>query len=290
MAVAHDAERAVEIGLERVAVEAVIAHAEEGEIVGRQPLQELDRFGDLVHRQRRRIGLQIGDDAVDPLQHRPPVLHRQPHVGEHGLQGAHDVGARGLLLDRIDVDMDEALARAVGGIGRAERDQLCALTLHAEHRMRHQPHRELAIGEFAHHRIEQERHVVIGDLDHRDRLVRGRELERLAADFCSARRPLAQEIVGPLGERGEIGGGVTHHVLGHRAGKELGDKGCRHVVAALGERGCGLRDRGARGAFFLAAGQLNGHVVCAPFLGESIAAEREFSPSATARREHRIIW
>ena len=48
------------VGLERLAVEHIIAHAEEGEIVGRQPLQELDRFGDLVDRQRRRIVLELG--------------------------------------------------------------------------------------------------------------------------------------------------------------------------------------------------------------------------------------
>ena len=60
---AHDAERAVEIRLQRLAVDIVIAHAEEGEIVGQQPLQELDRLGDFIDRQRRRIGLEFGDDA-----------------------------------------------------------------------------------------------------------------------------------------------------------------------------------------------------------------------------------
>ena len=42
----------------RIAVrrEAIFAQAQKGEIVGAQPLQELAGFGDLVDRQRRRIG------------------------------------------------------------------------------------------------------------------------------------------------------------------------------------------------------------------------------------------
>ena len=90
LARAHDAERAVEIRLERLAVAHVVAQAEEGEIVGQQPLQELDRLGDLVHRQRRRIALELVDDAGDALAHGAPVLHRQPHFAEHGLQRADD--------------------------------------------------------------------------------------------------------------------------------------------------------------------------------------------------------
>ena len=35
--------------------------------------------------------------------------------------------------------------------------------------MRDQPDVETALGQFAHHRIDQERHVVVDDLDHRDR-------------------------------------------------------------------------------------------------------------------------
>ena len=205
---AHDAERAVEIGLQRVAVEGVVAHAEEGEIVGQQPLQELDRLGDLVDRQRRRIGLEIGDDAVDALEHGAPVLHRQPHFAEHARERAHDLGARGLVLDRLDMDMDEAFARAAGGVGGAERDELCAVAPHAEDRMRHQLHVEPALGELAHHRIDQERHVVVDDLDHRDRLALARLFQRhgLAADFRRARLPVFEKIERPLGQLGEIGG------------------------------------------------------------------------------------
>ena len=247
---AHDAERAVEIGLQRLAVEGVIAHAEEGEIVGQQPLQELDRLGDLVHRQRRRIGLEIGDDAVGALEHGAPVLHRQPHFAEHACERAHDVGARGLVRDRLEMDMDEALARAAGGVGRAERDKSCAVAPHAEHRMRHQLHIEPALGDLAHHRVDQERHVVVDDLDHRDRLALARFFQRhgFAADFRRARLPVFEKIERPLGQFGEIGGRVAQHVLRHRAGVELRDEswpGCRCGACASMAPACSITARAA---------------------------------------------
>ena len=93
---AHDAEPAVVVGLQLVAVEDVVAHADEGEIVGEQPPEELDCLRDLVDRQRRRIGLELGDDGVDALAHRLPVFDRKPHLAEHREQRLHDGLAQGL--------------------------------------------------------------------------------------------------------------------------------------------------------------------------------------------------
>ena len=83
---AHDAEPRVEIGLDRPAIDRVIAHAEKGEIVGQQPLQELDRFGKFVHRQRRRIALEPGDDGLDTAAHRLPVLDGKADLCQHALE------------------------------------------------------------------------------------------------------------------------------------------------------------------------------------------------------------
>ena len=288
---AHDAERAVKVGFQRLAVEGVIAHAEEGEIVGQQPLQELDRLGDLIHRQRRRVGLEIGDDAVGALEHGAPVLHRQSHFAEHARERAHDVGARGVVRDRLEMDMDEALARAGGRIDGAERDKFCAVAPHAEHRMRHQLHIEPALGDLAHHRVDQERHVVVDDLDHRDRLALARFFQRhgLAADLRRARRPVFEKIERPLGQFGEIGGRVAQHILRHRAGVELRDERRRDVAAARSKRGAGLLDDGAGGVFMLAGGKFNGHGSARGWR-ESVEHKLEFSPSAASRREHHTIW
>ena len=287
---AHDAERAVEIRLERLAVEAVVAHAEESEIVGQQPLQELDRLGDLVDRQRRRIGFEFRDHGVDALEHRPPVLHRQPHFAEHVLERAHDVGARGLVLDRLEMNMDEALARAGRG-RRAERLELGAVALNAEHRMRHQSHVEPALGDLAHHRVDQKRHVVVDDLDHRDRLALARVVQRhgLAADFRRARPALAQKIESPLGQRGEIGRRVAQHVLRHRARVELRDERWRDVAAARAQRGAGLFDHGAGGAFALIDGNIHGHGIMHRLL-DSVEHGLGLSHSVAGGREQHTIW
>ncbi len=58
-----------------VASQRVFAHAEEGEIVGDQPFEELGRLGDFLDGQRRRIVLDLGDHLADARHHRPPVLH-----------------------------------------------------------------------------------------------------------------------------------------------------------------------------------------------------------------------
>ena len=80
--------------------EAVVANAEEGEIVGDEPFQKLNGLGDLGDRQRRRIGLELGDHVGDARRHRAPVLDAGAHIGEHPLDRRDDLGASRLLVDR----------------------------------------------------------------------------------------------------------------------------------------------------------------------------------------------
>ena len=257
----------------------------------KQPLQELDRLGDFVHRQRRRIGFQIGDDTVGALEHGAPVLHRQPNFAEHLAKRAHDVGARGLVGDRIEMDMDEAFARAAGGVGRAEHRKVRAVAPHAEYRMRDQLHGEPALGEFAHHRVEQERHIVVDDLDDRHRLARARFFERhgLAADFRRAGLALLEKIVPPLGQLGEIGNRVAQHIFRHRAGEEPHDERSRDIAAAFGQRGAGLLDGGAGGVFVLAGGNFGGHG-SGCWLSESVEHGSAVFLFQGGRREQPTIW
>jgi hypothetical protein len=242
---AHDAERRFQIGLQAMAGQNIIADAEEGEIVGQQPLQELNRLGDLIDRQRRRIGLQFGDDGIDALEHRPPVGHRQPHLAEHAAERVRQFTARGFVTDRLEMDVNEALARAARGIGGAQRDERAAVAPHAEDRVRHQLHIEPPLADFAHHRIDQKRHVVIGDFDHGDDVALARRFQRdgLAANLRHARLPLLEEIERALGQVGEIGGRVAQHVLGHRAAVKLRDEISRNVGPAFRQFGGGQRDR-----------------------------------------------
>ena len=138
---------------------------------------------------------------------------------------------------------------------------LAALAAHAEHRMRHQLYDEPPLADLGHHRVDQKRHVVIDNLDHRDRpaLARSLQRHRCAANLRRARLAFREKIERALDQIGEIGGRVAQHVLRHRVGVELRGKIRRNVVAARGERGAGLVDHGAGGGFPLTDGQFNAH-------------------------------
>ena len=118
----------------------VVAGAEQREIVGGDPLQELDRFGDLVGGKRRRIGFELGGDFAGARQHRPPILHRDPHIGQHLFERAHDIGALFLIVRVGHMNVDEAFAVAVAFARALEGDEPAGLVaLDAENRMYQQP-------------------------------------------------------------------------------------------------------------------------------------------------------
>ena len=117
----------------------IVARAEQREIVGRDPFQKLDRFGDLVGRQRRRIGPQFGDDLAGARQHRPPILDGDAHVGEDVFERAHDHGPLRRIVDAFDMDVNEAFAAAAGLACPLEGDELSRLiALDGEDRMHQQ--------------------------------------------------------------------------------------------------------------------------------------------------------
>ena len=60
----------------------IVAGAEQGEIVRRDPLQELHGLGDFVGGKRRRVGLQLRRHLARPGKHGLPVFYGNPDVGE----------------------------------------------------------------------------------------------------------------------------------------------------------------------------------------------------------------
>ena len=62
---------------------AVAAMAEEGEMIGFQPTQEIVVLGEVG----RMAGREIGDGIEAGAPQRPPVLDRQPHFGQHAGEG-----------------------------------------------------------------------------------------------------------------------------------------------------------------------------------------------------------
>src|SRR3974377_207699 len=105
-----------------------------------------------------------------------------------------------------------------------------------KNRMSHQLHIKPPLAELAHGRIDQERHIVVGDFDHRDKIPLARLFQRyvLAADFRRTWLTFTQEIESPLGETAEIGGAIAQHILRSGAAIKLRDERRRNMRAAPG--------------------------------------------------------
>ena len=114
--IAQDAEALARANFVRrigVGRKAIFAQAEEGEIVGAQPLQELAGFGDLVDRQWRRIGAVGLDRLFDTGTHGPPVGNAGAHVVERLGKPLDQLLAVGIGVKAGDVEMDQAFALAL---------------------------------------------------------------------------------------------------------------------------------------------------------------------------------
>ena len=172
---AQDAEPGAGHGTQQLVVavldQVVLTEAEEREVVVREPGQELAPLGDLVVRQRRRVGLEVGDDRLHGGVHPPPVLDRFTDVLEHLEQGLPDI--LGLVLGHaVDLDVHPRLAVDVVGVGgRRVVQHLAQLAVEAP------SYDELGVHDLVHDvaggverhadGVDQERHVVGDHLDHR---------------------------------------------------------------------------------------------------------------------------
>ena len=94
-------------------LEPVLAVAEEREVVGGQPAQQVLALGDLGAAQRRRVGVELLDDRAHLLVHLRPVLDGHADVAEHPLQRLLDLGRGLAVADPGDLDVHPGLADGV---------------------------------------------------------------------------------------------------------------------------------------------------------------------------------
>ena len=116
---AQDAQAGAGQGSQRevlaVLLEAVLAVAEEGEVVVGEPPDELRALAHLVGVERA-----AGRDsssattAEGPRAHLLPVLDRLADVAQHALEGLLDQGDVGLVDDPVDLDVHPGLVERVG--------------------------------------------------------------------------------------------------------------------------------------------------------------------------------
>ncbi len=146
----------------------VVVIAQEGEVVVDDPLEQRLRLGQGLGFDRRRALVQVGDDLPRAAGHRRPVLDGGPDVGEHppeALLHAREVLGVGLA---DDLGVDERLERAVGGLGVVGEDleETAALvSAHPDDRVDDQVHAAPQPVQLHAHRVHQEGHVVVDDLD-----------------------------------------------------------------------------------------------------------------------------
>ncbi len=155
-----------------VALEAVLAVAEEREVVGRQPTQQLAALRDLLLAQREPVGLQLVDDGQHLGVHLLPVLDRLPDVAQHLEQRVLDGAGVLVVGDPGDLDVHPGLAdRVRGRHDRAVRDRGDRLegagdvADHVELRVDDRVHVTQLAGQRHGQRVHEERHVVGDHLD-----------------------------------------------------------------------------------------------------------------------------
>ncbi len=260
--------------LQRVLDVAVVAVAEEREVVGLEPAQELLVLGEVG----RAAGREVGDGVEAGLAHRPPVLDRQPHLGQHaGQRGGQLVELVGVALA---VDLDVHHRFRAGPLARFEREAgqvAVEVAPHRQHRVGQQVDRDFAAIERVGDRIDEERHVVVDDLHDgvaaHEAVVGGRVEDPHLGD---AGQPAAGEgeqgdrRAGPLVDRG--GGEV---LVGDPAEQAAGD--LRGLLAA-GRQGGGTDGVEAIDAW----GHRTGHGDVA--LRTALQGEWMLRPTMTKRR------
>ena len=172
---AQDAEAraldAPELGLAGlVRLQLVGAGADEGEVIVGEPAQELLGLGQLLGCEMGSTGCKPFPCLVDPGPHLPPVLDRQTHVAQDAEQVALELGQHGGIALPVDLDMHEALAQAVAGLARTELDQPARLVAtDGEGGMDDEVDAEPVPVQLHADAVDQERHVVVDDLDDRMR-------------------------------------------------------------------------------------------------------------------------
>ena len=162
--IGHD----MEVVLAALRGQFVIAHAQEREVVVPHPLEERLALGDLLLGQRRRALAQVPDQLVDAPAHGLPVLDRVPDVGQHGLDIPADGVERGGGRALADLDMEDGFGDAVRRPRRQHiREHAALIARDADDRVDQQVDGQLLAIDRVDDRIDQERHVVVDDLDHR---------------------------------------------------------------------------------------------------------------------------
>ncbi len=127
------------------------------------------------------------------------------------------------------------------------------IALDGEHRMDQQADVEAALIELADDRIEQKRHVVVDDVEHRHG---ARHRRRLEADLGRAGLALGEQRPRPLGDGGKLVGPVALQIVGHRRAEQFGKERVGDIAPAPRQRRGGRADERLPGAVVRVEGKI----------------------------------
>ena len=112
LGVFEDTDAAIGHGLEAGALEAIFAHAQEGEIVLGEPAEEMHALGHLLGRRLGGMVVPLLDDVADAFEHRAPAGDDAADIGQDRVGLGDQRLAGGIGGERIDLEVQEALEPA----------------------------------------------------------------------------------------------------------------------------------------------------------------------------------
>ncbi len=231
-----------------LALDVHVAVAEEREVVVEQPVQEGDGLRDVARiglgRRRR---LELADQILDLVDHRPPAGDHRPHVGQHVLQVSLDLPQHAGGAALVDVDMHVGFGdRAVADlVARRQRDDAAAgVALRRELRVDEQVDGQAEVVERHGDRVDEKRHVVVDDLDDRVRRMPAVLLDARVEDpdLDLAGLALRAELPQREGRAVQIFGIGADDVLGRDVVVVVADEQRRSLRPVAGEAVLDLGD------------------------------------------------
>jgi hypothetical protein len=234
---AQDAEPGAGERLERLAVlavlQAVLAVAEEGEVVVGEPAQQLLGVRHHAAGQRRRVLAQLVGGADGERAHLLVVLDRAAHVLEHPPQVGFEPAQYGGAGLAVDLDVHPRLGERQAGDVAVLRAEQAAGEIAPDRQLGvdEQVHPDLVAVELHRHRVDEERHVVGDDLDHRaaDLPAVGLPGRGVGPHQRAALGPVRGEPEVGEGRAADLGRVAADQVLGVDMPVEPGEQGERGV-------------------------------------------------------------
>ena len=138
----------------------IFAHAEEGEIVGAQPVEEGERF--FLFAALAVLRANAFDGLVERRHHLAPVAHGQVNLLQN-IFDAFDERLAGFRQNPRQMDLNVADAAFRGAAVIADMKTGLLALFHDQDRMDHHEDVAVGAGQFAHDGVEQEGHVAIGN-------------------------------------------------------------------------------------------------------------------------------